>query len=369
MPNNSFLKSLKHAKDLSINYDVPKLDILMMALNMEGINCKDISSERVRFKMDIGGESYFLALTNTNKSRWIYSDGNIFFENLKIGKSKECLEDTCDNTYFRRFVKNGSGKNGTVITMNSNNRGNCSGCQFCGTYNLNPKDSDEKNLTSPSNLSKKINSILIEENIPDLSHLFEVGVVTGCFSSESATLDHLIMINDTLRKNYNFMGELKYVGSQIVSSKGIDTFAKYINPGALYLTAECFTRRDMLLKPSKRISLEKGRDILGKAKEKNIDTSLLYIMGLDPLNIFEKEMKKYIPVLTRFPVINTMQEYVPGQNSLRHPSANNLEYYLLARKILENEFKEVPLMPRIWENYRGMFFSKYGGVELNGIKI
>ena len=124
-----------------------------------------------------------------------------------------------------------------------------------------------------------------------------------------------------------------------------------------------------MLKPEKRISLDKSREILNAAKNLGIKTTILYIQGLDPLDIFSEEIKKYAPVLTDFPIINTMQEYIPGQADLRDPSAKNIDYYLNARKILENIFKDKNLKPKVWQDYRGLFFTKYGGEKLNGIKI
>jgi len=368
---NEFLESLEHAFKLEKKYDVPAIDILLISLNIEGVNYPFLDSKRVRFKISpyLINEDFYLALTNTKDSRWIHNGKKLLFKNKPIAKAELVENDTCDSTYFRKFVNIKNHKIGTEMTINSNNRRKCSGCKFCGTYKLNSAKGDEDDLTSPQRLRKRINYVLANEKLEDLSHVKGISIVTGCFENEKDTLEHILMLNDILKNDYNFKGELKYMGSQITSIKSLKKMAEYVNSATIAMTIECFTRRNQMLKPEKNISLDKSRKILNTAKDLGINTTILYIMGLDPLEIFSDEIKKYVPVLTEFPIINTMQEYIPGQADLRHLSANRIEYYLNARKMLEDIFKDKNLKPKVWQDYRGLFFTEYGGKKLNGIKI
>ncbi len=368
---NAFLESLEHAFELEKKYDVPAVDILLISFNIEGVNYPLLDSKRVRFKMSpyLTNEEFYLALTNTKDSRWTHDGRKVLFEKKPVADAELAENDTCDSTYFRRFVNIKGYKRGTEMTINSNNRRKCRGCKFCGTYKLTSKKEDEDDLTSPLKLRKRVNHVLINENLEDLSHVRGISIVTGCFKNEKETLEHILMLNDVLKKDYNFKGELKYMGSQITSLKSLKKIAEYVNPATIAMTLECFTRRNQMLKPKKRVSLEKSREILNSAKALGIGTTILYIQGLDPLDVFAEEIKKYVPILTEFPIINTMQEYATGQADLRHPSANKIDYYLNARKILENIFKDKNLKPKVWQNYRGLFFTEYNGEKLNGIKI
>jgi len=369
--NNQILKSLDEAKELSQKFQVPLADILLLGLNMEGAHNPAIESGRMRFRMtpdQASGRDFYFALTNSPNSRWMIKDGLMRFEGERIGTVETPEEDTCDNTYWRRFTTIDGVVKGTELTINSNARSFCSGCEFCGTYNLSPEDQEEKDLSTPEKVKRKLDKILIENDIEDLSHLVEVGVVTGCFPTENMTLQHLNMLHDVLRKEYNFQGELKYVGSQIRSEEVLNDLASHGLSG-ISQTVECFERRDQLLQPKKRITLDHAREILANAKDAGVKTTLLYIMGLDNLSTFEREMEPFLPHLTKMPVINTLQEYVVGQASLRVPEAQSMEYYLKSRKIMEKMTVPFGLKPNVWENYRGLWFTEYDGRDLDVIRI
>jgi len=365
------LESIEDAERLEKAYQIPLTDILLISLNIEGVNYEKLDSARLKFSIKPKNqeEKFFLAVTNNKNSRWKYENNKVSFEGNTIGNSDEISEDTCDTTYFRKYIKYNEKKIGTELTINSNSRSSCKGCKFCGTYNSASKDSGKNNLLNIKNLKTKLNEILENEKLNDFSHLEEVGIVTGCFKGEEETLEHLLMLNDVLRKEYSFAGELEYVGSQIRSEKIIETLAKYAKPATISLTIECFTRRDDILKSSKTISLEKSREILENSVKKGIGTSFIYIAGLDPLNILEEEFYKYQPLVTKMPIVNTLQEYVPGQFRIRDATANKIEYYLECRRIIENVFRNTNLKPHVWENYRGLFFTSFKGEKLDGIKI
>lgn len=362
------LKSIAEARELSLRYKVPITDILIMGLNMEGINTGMPEFKRVRFEMTpiLSAKPFYFAATNTSDSRWLHDGSNVSFDGCRIGRTKKPENDTCDNTYFRRFVEIGGRRVGTELTVNSNSRSNCAGCGFCGTYNLNPEDADEKDLTTTLKVHRRVDRLMEDNGLKDLSHLVEVGVVTGCFNDEAKALDHLVMLSDVLRGSYGFKGELKYVGSEVRSKNALDELSRYASPAGISLTVECFTKRDQILKPSKRISLEEGRDVLGYAKERGIKTTILYIMGIDPIEVFSEELPNYVGLLTKLPVINTMQEYDSKQAVWKDPEARNMDYYLKARAVVEDLFGDTGLRPNVWENYRGLFFTEFNGGDVDG---
>jgi hypothetical protein len=202
----------------------------------------------------------------------------------------------------------------------------------------------------------------------DLSHIDNIGVVTGCFEDEYDALNHMIMLRKTL-EDYGFQGELKYLGSQITSPEALDALEK-IKPFGMYLTVECFDRREQLMKPSKaQVDLEQGRGVLEMARQRGMETTFLYILGLDPLEKIKQEFPKYIPYLTRHPIVNLMQNYAPRHENLRDPEARNLDYYIKARLELEKIFVPTELRPRLWENYRAPWSTTYAGEKLNGHRI
>ncbi|MBU1198320.1 MAG: hypothetical protein KKF46_04615 [Nanoarchaeota archaeon] len=365
------LKNLKQAYFLSDKYGLPELDVILMALNIRGIDYRpnlwkkpdsDVEEKmnRGRFKYLPFGEKepFFFAGTISKDTPFLHNARYIFLNQEPIADAYMPENDTCDVTYYRRA--------GKAITMNSNSRSSCNGCEFCGTYNLDANDSGD--LTTSESVKARMRALTDTNEDTDLSHIEDIGIVTGCFKDEYETVNYILMLRKTLR-DYGFQGEIKYIGSQITSPKALDTLEK-IKPFGMYLTVECFDRREQLMKPSKvKVSLEKGRQILKMAKKRGMETTFLYILGLDPIEKIKQEFPKYIPFLTRHPIVNLMQNYVPEHENLRDSEARSLDYYIKARLDIETTFAPTELRPRLWENYRAPWSTQYAGEKINGNRI
>lgn len=354
------IQNISQAEKLSKKYNFPVEDIILIALNCCGINA-DILEKRIRFKLKLNTfeELFYLAIcVNTRDSPFFLKGDDLFLNNEKIGIVMEKENDTCDSTYFRR--------NKTVITLNSNSRSKCIGCKFCGTYRQDAEDLN--NLLTKERLTKRITEILEQNCFKDLSDFIEVGICTGCFPNETETLNHILMVREVL-KIFNFNKELKYIGSQITSQRSLEVL-KNIKPFSLYLTLECFTRRKELLRHNKAaLTISKAKKILKSSINIGFNTTILYILGLDPLEVVIKKFKEFLPYMTRFPIINLFQNYLPEHESLRIPEAKNIEYYLRARKELEKIFQNSSLKFRPWENYRPLWYLTFGNEKINDIRI
>ena len=342
---------------LSEKYQIPITDLIVLCLNLRGISVesskeyKDKNINRARYNLDLIADSMsiFRASAVSPNTPFKLIDMQILIENVVIGEVHNFVNDTCDETYFR--------KNGLHLTLNSNSRSKCSGCKFCGTYTLNSDDAND--LTSEVKLKNKIEEIMKSRNKEDLTWLHSIGAVTGCFKEEKDVIDHLIMIKNVFSE-YGFDGEIQYIGSQICSRKGLERLAKS-GQFSLYLTVECFENRQQLMRKEKTaITLERGREILKDAKELGMDTSFLYILGLDSIKGMKDEFRKYKNVITRHPLINIFQNYVSEHERLRDSDAMYIDYYINAMKIIEDIYLDTKMRPRLWENYRSPWTTKYG---------
>ena len=85
----------------------------------------------------------------------------------------------------------------------------------------------------------------------------------------------------------------------------------------------------------------------------------MYILGLDPIERLTEELEKYVPVLTRHPLVNLLQTRTAAQEVLRAKDANTLEYYITARKEIEKIIGPTGLRPVSWDNYRSPWVTKY----------
>ena len=355
------IENIQQARRLTKKYKISVEDIILIVLNCLGVNA-DILEKRIRFKLRLQNTNqlfYIAICVNNSKSPFFLWGDKLFLKDKFIGTASEIENDTCDSTYFRR--------NKTALTLNSNSRSQCRGCKFCGTYNLDPNDLS--NLTTEDGLTKYLKSFLHQNKMKDLSNLVDVGICTGCFKDERDTLEHILMVREILKK-FRFNKELKYLGSQIISEEALGILEKHAMPFSLYFTVECFTRRRKLLHPVKtNITISKIKKILCSALKRNFNTNILYILGLDSIGDVINGIRELKPYLTHFPIINVFQNYLPEQEALRIPEARQIEYYLEARKQIEKIFIKSNLRPRLWENYRGLWYFRFADKELKGVKI
>lgn len=363
------LKDLKQARELSKRYDVPLSDILMLSFNLVGVRLNNCPLTRIRFKMKVKNSPHFFYFgvpvnqcdsPFTIKSFDLNSKQHkVLFNGKPIAIIKGIENDTCDSTYFRR--------NKTTLTLNSNSRSSCNGCKFCGTYHQDPED--RHNLLTEERLKAHLDNVLKENNLLDFSQLYRVTICTGCFNNENKVINHVLMVRKVL-KPYGFYKTLRYIGAEVVSDKSLDLLRKNASPFALSFTVECFSRRKKMMKPTKsRLNLDQVRNVLQASQKRGFHSNILFVLGMDPLEVVIDEFKKFAPLMTKFPVINVFQLYKKSDDKLLCPGAKSIEYYLKARKAIEKIFMHTSLRPSPWENYRPLWYLTFGGEKINDIKI
>ena len=363
------LKNIKHLVELSNKYNIPTEDLLLLDLNLSGIKL-ELQSRRVRFELksinkdifslahDKNIYDFYLALPTVNRSCYFFKDGYLFFNNRLIGEALGVTEDYCDSSYPRR--------GGTVLNINPNSTTSCRGCKFCYTAFQVPKDK-ERMLSSD-----KLRSFLInwmkKFDVPDLSHLIQIAVVTGIFPREKEVIDFLKIVKDVLNK-FSFKGELLYFGSQITSTKALLELKK-IKPLKICFSLECFDskNREYFLRDVKRkLRLDDVKKLLTYANNIGIKTNFSYVIGLESLEVIKKGFYDFLPYINSFPIVNTLQVH-KGQKRLRDSEAGRIDYYIKARKIIEDIFMETILSPSPKENYRSLWYLKFGEEFLTDIR-
>lgn len=363
------LKNPLETLTLSKIYDVPPEDILFLDFSLHGIKL-DLPYTRIRFEFipknrpyfktsfQRNIKKYFFALPTNPNSSYHIKGGYLMTKEERIGKIKNLANDTCDTSYPRR--------GGTVLNLNPVSKSLCHGCKFCHTILQKAKDREE-NLQSESTLKRFIKTWLKRYKVSDLSHLIQVAIVSGCFGNEQKVMEYLKMLRNILNE-YNFKGELFYYGSEITTEKSLNEMKK-LKPFALCLSWEVFKNRKYWTKDIKaRITIKDAKRILASAKEKGFRTNFSYMLGLESFEIIQKGFKELIPYVNSFPVINIFQVH-RGQKKLRYPDAWDIDYYIKARKMIEKMFKDMDIKPRIWENYRCLWYLNFAKETLNDIRI
>jgi len=363
------LKNIKRLIELSIKYNIPTEDLLLLDLNLSGVKLK-LQSKRVRFELESTNKdifslshsrnisNFYLAIPTVDRSPYSFKNGGLFFNRHVIGKAWGVTEDYCDSSYPRRA--------GSVLNINPNARTSCRGCKFCYTLFQVPRDkecilSDDKLRGFLANWRKKF-------DVADLSHLMQIAIVTGCFPNEQKVVDFLKMARNVLN-DFSFKGELFYFGSQIKSEKALPKLQK-IRPLGICFSLECFDNKNRahLLRDIKRdLHLNTIKKMMNFANNLGIRTNFSYIIGLESLETIKKGFSNFLPYINSFPIVNVFQSH-EGQAMLRHNDADKIDYYIKARKIIENIFMQTTLRPRPWENYRSLWYLKFGNEFLDDIR-
>lgn len=356
------LCSIEDIYRISKEFDVPVADVLFIALNRYGIEMENYDDNRIRFKLktDLVDELYYFAVcVNTFKSPFKIIDNNLLLGEEKVAEIIDLEKDTCDSTYFR--------KNKTEMTLNSNMRSQCKGCTFCGTYNLRPEDLCD--LTNTDSLKRYIEQVLEENKMDNLAQIEGITVCTGCFKTERDVVNHLKLLKSTL-KEYQFNKKLKYIGSQIRSDWALQEISDEIGDFSLFITTEKFTGREKIMRPEKaNLNLEKTIELLDKSINYGFDSTFLYILGLEDLNTFKEYLNYLAPHVNKFPLVQIFQDYNKNQENYRIDEAKNIDYYLIARKILEDTFDNKDFKPESWENYRSLYYTKYKNKPYKSVRI
>lgn len=353
---------IEKAKDLfslSKRFGIATEDILFIDINMSGINV-DIDADRVRFyvKLLFGQNGqYFCALQVRRDSKYLIRNGILYFENECIGEVSRFEIDFCDTYYMRR--------NSTVLNINPKSRIDCQGCKFC--YTSHQKFRNIIDLTIKDNLDNFLKDWMATYNTTDLSNLYQIAVVSGCFPNENSVVEFLLDLNDKAKK-MNFKGEIFYLGSQIQTSKALNTLRKIPN-FAYCITLECFKDRDNFLKKSKStFNVDQIKEVMKESVKLNFRTNFTYIVGLEELEKMQVGFMEFVEYTNSFPIINIFQEH-QYQVGLRKDEALNIEFYLKARKLIEDIYVKTEMRPQAWEVCRSLWYTTFANEELEGIYL
>jgi len=363
------LKNLSEVITLSKTYNIPTEDILFLDFSLSGVklNCpyvrvrfKFIPENKLYFKISFQRNinEYFFALPTNPHSIYCIKNNHLIAKEEEIGEVECLANDTCDSSYPRR--------GGTVLNLNPIPKSLCHGCKFCHTILQDARDKKE-NLRDEISLRRFIKEWLKKQKKTDLSHLIQVAIVTGCFGDEEKLVEWLKMARKVLNE-YKFNGELFYYGSEITKGGSLDEISS-LKPFGLCISLECFEKRNLILRYTKRrLKIKDIKRILKEAMERGIRTNFSYILGIEPLEIINEGFKELKPYINSFPVINVFQLH-QEQEDLRCKEALSINYYIKVRKMIEKIFEDKKITPRVWENYRSPWYLQFGRRVLDDIRV
>lgn len=345
-------------EELALRYGVPLEDVLLMAVNLHGINA-DRPRNRARLRLRLVREPdtpwmVIVPLNNTTSPFRLY-DQELWLGSTLIAHVSRIEGDDAVGGYFRC--------GGRAVTLNPNARSRCTGCAFCPNT---LEAAADPRLTEETKLSALLESLAVSSPTGSLEQVDVVTESTGCYQLEEAAVKHFI----DLRRVLTDMGlspRIGFLTSVVRTDEAMHTLADRVGDFTLWLTIECFTRRDLLLKDTKAdLTPEQMPDLLARARAAGLDGSFNLVVGLDPLDRLTDGVRSLAPHVSEFPNLQVYQAHTPLMSSLRTSGAENLEFYLQARTALESELAGTGLTPMRWACYRPLWHYEFAGQPLTG---
>jgi hypothetical protein len=355
------LKDLDSAADLADRYGVNVEDVLLIALNAAGVHSPlPHARARVKLRLTSQPDRQLLQIPAFGREE---SPFECTPEEIKLGGETIAEVDSLEAddivlSYFRN--------DGRVLNLNSNARSQCTGCVFCYTT---LEDAHDARLQAMDDISAYIGLLAERLEWEDLNGIDAVTLSTGCFHQEWAALEHLAALRDVLG---DYAGEptIQILSSVIRTADGFDDALERIAPFYLTLTVECFSKRPLLLKRSKAdLDREQMHEVLSAARERGFQADFTYIVGLDEPEVMLRELGPLAEHCSSFPMLQIFQAHNDYMRRYAAPGADTLEFFLEMRRELEDLLGPTGMRPKLWQNYRPLWYFTFAGEPLEGAAI
>lgn len=350
------LLTLEHLERSALRHHVPIEDALLMAINLYGIR-SGLDRHRARISVRLLRQPQVpwqvIVPLNARTSPFELHDADLTLDGKLVAHVEDIDADEAVGGYFR--------DGGRAATLNPNARSRCTGCAFCPNT---LEAAADPRLAEDRALDELLAALVEQHPRGDLTELREVTVSTGCFERERAAVQHLLGLRAALTR-HRISARVGFLTSVIRSREAFEELAADVVPFVLRLTAECFTRRDLLLKASKaQLSRPEMPRVLARARRSGLDTSYTYIVGLDPLADLVAGVAELQPYITEFPNFQVYQAHNSIMAGLRSSGAADLDFYLAARRAIETIVGPSGLRPVAWECYRPLWYFSFGDEAL-----
>ncbi|MGW8355538.1 hypothetical protein [Streptomyces wedmorensis] len=216
-----------------------------MAINLHGIG-SPLNRHRARVLIRLASAPAMpwqvIVLLNTASSPFILDKNTLLIAGTPIATVTRVDADGAVGGYFRN--------EGQAATLNPNAHSRCVGCTFCPNT---LEAAADPRLSEQRAVRELLDAMAHQHPADTLTGVEEVMVSTGCFEREQAAVYHLGDLRAALTET-GITARIGFLTSVLRTQSAFDTLARTAGPFVLRLTAECFTRRDLLLKASRRSS-------------------------------------------------------------------------------------------------------------------
>ncbi|WP_163511404.1 hypothetical protein [Fodinicola acaciae] len=350
--------------DAADRFGVPRTDAVLLALNLYGLQTRLGARVRLQVSVPVGAQArtIVIAAGRPDSPFTLADSGQLFAGAELVGAAVRTDVDDAVSGYLRCW----DGTAWRAATINPASRSKCTGCAPCPT-SLEP--TADPRLDTEDELHLLLDGL--RQQLPhggSLRDLHEITVSTACYESEDAALEAMMVLRKVLRSR-RIDARIVLLSSVVRSREAFRWLAEHVGPFGLFLTADCVTRRNLILKKTKADLLpELMPALLADAREAGLDTSFTYIVGLDSTKDMEPFLSAMLPQVTLFPSLQVFQAHTPVMDGLHTPEADEFSYFLNARRIVESVMVDAAnnLVPEPWRCYRSLWYESYAGQPLEG---
>ncbi|WP_335991186.1 hypothetical protein [Glycomyces sp. MUSA5-2] len=352
---------------LAVRHDLEWSELLLIALNLYGL--RGNNSEGMRLRLNSEDEEFMLVLPADRATSPFSLRAHVDPSSPQHGLSELCV----DGTPVAEIIEAEPGEevrgylraDGTAATL------------------LLQADVESAELV-------KCYRDLLEALASDLAddgerHLFdEVTLSASGARDEQLIVEHLLAVREAMTaEGLPESTTLGVLTPALRSKAAFNELAEKVGPVLLFLTTETYkddsaelaaepivpedaAAADPVMPVASRQS-ERLSEILSAAREAGHRTSFTYTVGSEPLDEMRAWLLPLAEQTTMWPSLTILPAESPVDDS-QHIAApdERLDFFLEARRLLEQIFAPTQLRPQPWRCYRGLWYRQHAGEHIEG---
>jgi hypothetical protein len=352
---------------LAVRHNLEWSELLLIALNLYGL--RGNNTEGMRLRLNSEDEEFMLVLPADRATSPFSLRAHVDPSSPQHGLSELCV----DGTPVAEIIEAEPGEEV---------RGYLRADGTAATLLLQTGVDSPELVKCYRDLLQALASDLADDGEP---HVFdEVTLSAGGVHDEALVVEHLVAVREAMTAEG--MPESTTLGvltPALRSQSAFTELAAKVGPVLLFLTTETFqddspaaaaeptvpeaaAAADPLM-PTANHQSERLSEILAAAREAGHRTSFTYTVGSEPLDEMRAWLLPLAEQTTMWPSLTILPAESPVDDS-QHVAApdERLDFFLEARRLLEQIFAPTQLRPQPWRCYRGLWYRQHAGEHLDG---
>ncbi|MEU5157627.1 hypothetical protein [Glycomyces sp. NPDC021274] len=352
---------------LAVRHDLEWSELLLIALNLYGL--RGNNSEGMRLRLNSEDEEFMLVLPADRATSPFSLRAHVDPSSPQHGLSELCV----DGTPVAEIIEAEPGEEV---------RGYLRADGTAATLLLQAATDTPELVKCYRDLLQALASDLADDGEP---HLFdEVTLSASGIHDEALVVEHLVAVREAMTaEGLPETTTLGVLTPALHSQNAFTELSAKVGPVLLFLTTETFqddvpaseaepsvpedaAAADPLVPVTSRQS-ERLSEILAAAREAGHRTSFTYTVGSEPLDEMRAWLLPLAEQTTMWPSLTILPAESPVDDS-QHVAApdERLDFFLEARRLLEQIFAPTQLRPQPWRCYRGLWYRQHAGEHLEG---